>query len=123
MPPCPRSRAAVCQSGASVALWGSLWPIRLTEAGWNDVVILEQNIALGGSTVLSAGLMRRLAPSFLATQGVGVYESGIRAIIKKGYDIGLHRSGSLVLPEFRTRFHRSSAVNILPQKRLDSKAR
>lgn len=97
-----QARVVVCGGGAI----GVSVAYQLTEAGWKDVVVLEQNTQvlrktlnsftnrvsffriLGGSTVLSAGIMRRLAPSFLATRILDYTNDCFQSLIAKGYDIG-----------------------------------
>ncbi|XP_055357711.1 pyruvate dehydrogenase phosphatase regulatory subunit, mitochondrial-like [Paramacrobiotus metropolitanus] len=95
-----QARVVVCGGGAL----GTSVAYQLTSAGWKDVIILEQNSVLGGSTLLSAGLMRRLAPSFLQTQILTYTNQSFKDLKAKGYNLGLHRSGSITLAKTFDRF-------------------
>src|SRR3989442_7261357 len=70
----------------------------LTEFGWNDVVVLEQNQLAGGTTWHAAGLIGRLRTNNSLTK-INQYSADLYARLEKetGHCVGWKQVGSLIL--------------------------
>ena len=93
--------------GASVAY-------HLTQLGWKDVVLLEQNALAGGTTWHAAGLIGRLRTTNSMTR-INKYSAELYASLEKevGHSVGWKQVGSLILARSRERMQqlcRSAAM-------------
>src|SRR6266404_1571526 len=94
-------------AGASVAY-------HLTQLGWKDVVLLEQNQLAGGTTWHAAGLVGRLRTSNSLTK-INKYSVELYASLEKetGHSVGWKQVGSLIVAKSRdrmTQLQRTAAI-------------
>ena len=87
----------------------------LTQLGWRDVVLLEQNALAGGTTWHAAGLVGRLRTTNLLTK-INKYSAELYAGLEKetGHSVGWKQVGSLILAKSETRMtqlRRTAAIS------------
>src|SRR5438045_6556530 len=92
--------------GASVAY-------HLTQLGWKDVVLLEQNALAGGTTWHAAGLVGRLRTTNSMTR-INEYSAELYASLEQetGHAVGWKQVGSLIVARSAERMvqHRRAAA-------------
>src|SRR6476660_8139362 len=86
----------------------------LTQLGWKDVVLLEQNALAGGTTWHAAGLIGRLRTTNSMTK-INKYSAELYASLEKetGHPVGWKQVGSLIVARSKERMQqlcRSAAM-------------
>ncbi len=104
--PIPAS-ARVVIIGGGIA--GASLAYHFSAAGWQDVIVLEQNRVSSGTTWHSAGQVGQLRSSSAQTQvNKASAELYARLKIESGYDPGWLQCGGLQLASTRERMHQLS---------------
>ncbi|MFM8357610.1 MAG: NAD(P)/FAD-dependent oxidoreductase, partial [Verrucomicrobiota bacterium] len=98
--------------GGGVAGTSVAW--HLTQLGWRDVLLLEQNRLAGGTSWHAAGMVGRLRVSS-SMMRINQDSADLYARLKEltGHDVGWRRVGSLLLartPERMAQYRRTAAV-------------
>ena len=96
------SEAKVVIIGGGIA--GASVAYHLTQFGWKDVVLLEQNTLAGGTTWHAAGLVGRLRTSNSLTR-INKYSAELYARLEKetGHHVGWKQVGSLIVAKSEAR--------------------
>src|SRR5437867_6086386 len=99
--PFPTEAKVVIVGGGIV---GCSLAYHLTQLGWKDVVLLEQNALAGGTTWHAAGLVGRLRTSNSLTK-INKYSAELYASLEKetGHPTGWKQVGSLIVAKSETR--------------------
>ena len=81
----------------------------LTQLGWKDVVLLEQNALGGGTTWHAAGLIGRLRTTNSMTK-INKYSAELYASLEKetGHSVGWKQVGSLIVARSKERIQQLS---------------
>ena len=106
------SSARVIVIGGGIA--GASVAYHLTQLGWRDVVLLEQNALAGGTTWHAAGLVGRLRTSTSLT-AINKYSAELYQTLEKetGHPVGWKQVGSLIVgksAERMTQLQRTCAM-------------
>lgn len=106
------SSARVIVIGGGIA--GASVAYHLTQLGWRDVVLLEQNALAGGTTWHAAGLVGRLRTSTSLT-AINKYSAELYQTLEKetGHPVGWKQVGSLIVgksAERMTQLRRTCAM-------------
>jgi glycine/D-amino acid oxidase-like deaminating enzyme len=100
-PSLPRETKVVVVGGGVI---GASVAYHLTQLGWRDVVLLEQNQLAGGTSWHAAGLVGRLRTSNSMTR-INKYTAELYASLEQetGHSIGWKQVGSLIVAKSEDR--------------------